>query len=100
MSGLTRHGVRRCSTILGRNLLLRHSLHCAVARGQEVAGFLIRIVLSLASPHAEPLGASSLSSRTMVWLFLQCRRDGVPVIWPDRDAGAMLLPWVTRGGLL
>ena len=37
-SGLTRHGVRHWSTILGRNLLLRHSRCCAVALVQEVAG--------------------------------------------------------------
>lgn len=85
---------------LDETYLLGHSLHCAVALGQEVAGFLIRIVLSLASPHAEPLRASSLRSRAMVWLFSNTAGMGMPILWLDPDAGARLLPSVKHVGLL
>ena len=91
MSGLTRHGVVLCSTILRRNLLLGHSHCCALALEREVAGFVPRYLLLLARPHAHSLGASSLRSGQRSGCVFNAAGMGMPIISLDPDAGSKAL---------
>ena len=86
MSGLTRHGVVLCSTILRRNLLLGHSHCCALALGRGVAGFVDRICYR--SPVHTPnlFGQVLLDQGQRSGCVSNAGGMGMPVIWLDHDA--------------